>query len=326
MTESKLEPAFRGIRYFSPASVMMHAERISREIKPSLPQKPSSKVSKFTLQVAAIAPRFLDGQYKPRKITQAMLQAEGRIVDRKTFERTRKRVASAIRTAKQLKLIPVTTPKDKPTQLPKLREATGEAISKHLHLVDQVLDKGHFFFRYKWGRFLDRNEARSHGIAGLVRGIETYDETKGKPEFHMLNHIAARVSRAVKQEAKRKSKEISLDSQRVDIKTLHEYFGQPAIDPAMVRDNLEQLMRIPKIKSHHLMAYVLHNVYGHTFLDIGQHFQVSADTIRKVDKKAKMALRQGTELTIITYTSPTRALPRPKGLGFTGTRVLIGEV
>ncbi len=291
----KIKMRFKGISYGSVEDLLTHADKISRKIQVREKAIKLRPLSVFERRVLRLAPRFLAGQYQRKKMALHLLKRGGVYTPSEVQLREMSRkVSMAMTLLRRRSLIRLTTKRDRPTSVLKLREAMPEEVENHMGLVNAVLSRGHKFLASDWRRFLSFEQAREIGRIGLARGIETHDPAKGALSTHACNRIASEVAKEVKRLRRFASLEVSLEAKpSQDSRSPEEKLGTPSPDPEVFQNKLQVLLRKKRrLATHHVLVWTLNHVFGHSFTDIGKHFGVSRQAVHFLVKKADKELQR----------------------------------
>ncbi len=265
---------FKGREYTDIASVLRHAEEISRVIKSRSVKKVQAQrpLSELALKVQKVAPTFLRfGQYDRRAIITAVSTPENLV--------TPTRLSNVLRVLKKRGLIPSTTVSKLP-RLTKFRTATQRDIEANIGLVHAVLKRGHPFLPSNWRQHLSYNNALNIGRMALAYAIETHNPTRGALSTHACNLIAGHVSSALRTHFTRQPREQSMDEPHRGSsgRTLRDVIGVASPKPELFENDLSKLL-YHQIYPHRIMIWVLTKMYGHTLSELAAHFGVSRTLI-----------------------------------------------
>ncbi|MFH0713062.1 MAG: hypothetical protein V1722_00610 [Candidatus Micrarchaeota archaeon] len=290
MPQNPIVNYFKGKCYTSVEDVLEHTEEISKNMKPT-PGPAKLALTDFEKRVAEVAPRYLNGQYNPKEIAVRVLRLSqrSRIARQKiplpsAIRRIIPKVKKALKKLKKRSSIPITTSHDRPKRLPKLREATGELIEEHRHLIRKVMGCGHKYLPKSLLYYLQRDDAKAVGMDGLVRAIETWDETKGKLNPWARAWIAQAIARTAVKSKKNQMQSLDAPLGEDEDATLYDRKGTPASsleDREEVEDGLSKLMKSRRTKPHHLALYALHEIYQRNYSEIGRHFNCKGINIKR---------------------------------------------
>ncbi len=275
------------------SSFLTEIDQISKSIIQRKEPKKSRALplSSFDLQVKQLALKHLRGQYQRMKIVTAIFQQQRKTPTNQEHSAMYARVKIAIDKLKHRGEIPPTSSGDKLPRVEKRRDATPDEIRKNMGLVHSVIQRGHKWMPRNWRKHLSHQQAVEVGVEGLRRAIEHHDPTKGELSTYAVPNIAGAIAR----EVRRKMKLVSLDVQLRNGRTLHEKLGTKTEEPARedIRGTIEKMFAMHRkgVLPARSMTIVTLRLMDHTLEEVGNHFKVTRERVRQIQRDAIRKLR-----------------------------------
>ncbi len=186
-------------------------------------------------------------------------------------------------------------------QLAKLRDAEPAEIEANLHLVDQVLDqyRPNPMLAKRWQQHFNREEARSHGRQGLIRGLEVLDEAKlqygeKSKRAYLKRKIASRIADEIERRAKQQRREQQIDESRPGTRIESASEKKRAVSSVEQGDAIRQLhsLHTKGVLGGHEVVILALRLMKRPQVGIGKHFNIVKSRVCQIESAAKHKIAQ----------------------------------